>query len=489
MNIKGRYRPGRSRRFLLGTCLAFLTIALFSTLCYAKTGSGREEANGNRDTDAKYRHTYYLAEGYTGGGFDQYICIQNYHEQEIEVKIIYMLSEGGNLEIEYTIPSTSRETIFVNDEIGPDHEVSSVVRSEKPVVVERPIYFWWGGMPAITGGHDVLASPFLSEWFYFAEGCTNFQTDRYFNTYLCFLNPNEEEANVEIAYLFPDEPPISQRIVIEPERRNTICVEDYVGYQKEVSSVINSDLPILVERPMYFHYNDLFQGGSDVVGALRLANTHYFAEGCTWEGSIDDAYSTFLCLCNPNNETANVVVTYMYESGETKLVPHLVPGYRRHTVDVNKEAGDDHYGVSMKVDSSVPIVAERPMYFCKDGRYMGGHDVVGLEKPEQNFYFAEGCTRNGFVEYLCLMNPGDVAATVAIDYMTGTGEDLYQETTVNPHSRATIEVNEAVGVGKDVSCRVDSDIPIIAERPMYFIYGMERGLNRSGGHIVMGDTR
>jgi hypothetical protein len=44
-----------------------------------------------------------------------------------------------------------------------------------------------------------------------------------------------------------------------------------------------------------------------------------------------------------------------------------------------------------------------------------------------------------------------------------------------------------VGDNQDVSTTISSDVPVIAERPMYFIYGMESGKNWDGGECVPGN--
>ncbi len=61
--------------------------------------------------------------------------------------------------------------------------------------------------------------------------------------------------------------------------------------------------------------------------------------------------------------------------------------------------------VSLKVTSDRGIVAERPMYFDYQGKWTGGHDVLGANAPSKSWYFAEGTTRAGFDQWLCLQNP------------------------------------------------------------------------------------
>jgi hypothetical protein len=167
----------------------------------------------------------------------------------------------------------------------------------------------------------------------------------------------------------------------------------------------------------------------------------------------------------------------------------------RATVAVHQDAlgigahDNAHGDVSIKVSSSEPIVAERPMYFNYNGVWDGGHNVVGSTQPHKQWVFAEGCTRPAFNTWLCLQNPGDTPAKVRLDYLCGDGANIGRELTVSPRSRATVAVHsDALGIGVhdnargDVSIRVTSDVPIMAERPMYFLYNG----SIAGGHNTEG---
>ncbi|MBU4174623.1 MAG: VCBS repeat-containing protein [Actinobacteria bacterium] len=82
--------------------------------------------------------------------------------------------------------------------------------------------------------------------------------------------------------------------------------------------------------------------------------------------------------------------------------------------------------------------------------------------------------------YILLQNANGEVATVDLTYMMEEG--VVEETvTVEPESRKTIYVNESVGIGENVSTAVSSDIPIMAERAMYFNSG-----GRTGGHDSVG---
>ncbi|MBN1288483.1 MAG: hypothetical protein JXA49_02460, partial [Actinobacteria bacterium] len=87
-----------------------------------------------------------------------------------------------------------------------------------------------------------------------------------------------------------------------------------------------------------------------------------------------------------------------------------------------------------------------------------------------------------FNEWICLENPGDTPAEVTLNYYMGDGENLTEKLSVAPRSRSTVDVNSAVGWGKDVSATVTSSQPVVAERPMYFNYHY----TWPGGHDEVG---
>ncbi|MDY6794090.1 MAG: hypothetical protein SWK76_02230, partial [Actinomycetota bacterium] len=144
-----------------------------------------------------------------------------------------------------------------------------------------------------------------------------------------------------------------------------------------------------------------------------------------------------------------------------------VPPLSRYTLNVADVVGEGR-DVSMVVESDTPVVAERPMYFNYHGMRAGGHDSPGVTSPSERWYFAEGCTRSGFDTWLCVANPGDDTALLDVFFLTPEGEESAISESVPPLSRYTLNVADVVGEGRDVSMVVESDTPVVAERPMYF---------------------
>src|SRR5450759_4159901 len=207
----------------------------------------------------------------------------------------------------------------------------------------------------------------------------------------------------------------------------------------------------------------------------------YFAEGTTRTN-----FQEYLCLGNSGDQAASAQVTYMFTDGTTKDASYTVPANSRKTVDVNSVVGPNK-DLSLKVLSDSPnLVAERPMYFNYNGVWTGGSDAIGAVAPNNKWYFAEGNTLPEFDQYVTVLNPGSTKANLKFHYMVeGLGEKLVTGQ-VGPHSRKNFKTRDQIGDGKNVSLYLESDQPVVAERPMYFNYQGLASNNWTGGHDVVG---
>ena len=336
------------------------------------------------------------------------------------------------------------------------------------------------------GNNDVYAQKVgvYAPTLYFAEGCTY----PGFYTFLCLSNPNDYGVNVTVTYMLKDGSTKTQNLNLPAKCRASVNAEGMVGAGKEFSiKVTPKEGMVVAERPMYFNYGGSWPGGTCVMGSPTPSKTFYFAEGCTRPG-----FNTYLCLSNPNASPATVDIYYYCGDGQTVEKKGILVGARsRYTVAVHDARegigthNSAHGDVSIKVSSNLPILAERPMYFNYAG-WKGGSCVQGAPAPSKTFYFAEGTTRVGFDEYLTLQNPNSSPATANITYYIPGGVTV-KEVNIGPRSRVTISVVKDLGRGTqgiDHSIRITSDIPIVAERPMYYLFnGMD------GGDCVMGWSR
>ncbi|MEJ5186031.1 MAG: S8 family serine peptidase [Candidatus Geothermincolales bacterium] len=429
---------------------------------------------------ASYR--YFLAEGYTGEGFQEFVCLGNLQRQPANVEISFVAG-GKVISRRYRVEGMRRMTVDVNREVGPGLEVAAFIQSDQPLVVERPVYFTYRG--SITGGHCVTAVPEPSRTWFFAEGYSG----PGFETYICVLNPEGKEARLTLRFQTQEEGEKSfsgPSFKVPPKSRVTFKANDLLGgkgYQFSLS--IDSDQPVVVERPMYFLYQGRgglnADGGHCVMGAVALSREYFFAEGCTRDG-----FEEWLCLQNPGDTAIVVAAEYQLDRGGPVRTFYQVPARSRHTVFVADAVGPER-DVSVRLSSDRPFLAERPMYFryrYAGARWDGGHCVTGSPRLSNTWRFAEGYTGPGFHVWLCLQNPGAGQATARIRYITQeTGPIEDKPVVLPPKSRTTLMVNDRIGGSYQFSIEVKTDggVLILCERASYFDF---RG--RDGGHDAVG---
>ncbi|MDY6796444.1 MAG: hypothetical protein SWK76_14390 [Actinomycetota bacterium] len=340
-------------------------------------------------------------------------------------------------------------------------------------------------MAAAEGGHCSMGAGQSSGVWYFAEGYTG----QGFREYLCIGNFQEAWAKVEITYMFSDGTTQEEVVEVPASSRDTIDVNTAVGGDKEVSIRLKSSQGIVAEREMYFLYQGAWSGGHCVVGATAPANTWYFAEGYTGSG-----FDEWICVLNTGDTPANLTSNFQtQEEGLIQRTGYSVPAHSRGSFKINDVLGSD-YQTSLVLESSHPVVAERPMYFNYMGRgvhnWQGGHCVMGATSLSSEYYFAEGTTRAGFEEWICIQNPNQHGISVEAAYSLGEGhgEAVGKSYAIPAGTRLTLYVPDEVGPEKDVSAHLFSDDLFIAERPMYFLYQCGLFSPTRGGHCVIGAT-
>jgi hypothetical protein len=123
------------------------------------------------------------------------------------------------------------------------------------------MYFSYHGV-AWTGGHDVLGTNSAATNWFFAEGTTRAN----FDEWLCLQNPGNSDAHTTITYYTTSGQVITKSWTVKANTRLTVSANSDVGPNQDISAKVVSDQPIIVERPMYFNFNGVWNGGHDVVG-------------------------------------------------------------------------------------------------------------------------------------------------------------------------------------------------------------------------------
>lgn len=114
--------------------------------------------------------------------------------------------------------------------------------------------------------------------------------------------------------------------------------------------------------------------------------------------------------------------------------------------------------------------------------------MLGANAPGNLFYFAEGYTGGQFAEYLTIENPDPTnTAVVTVTFLPANGQaPLVRVYTIAPSTRFTLFTNGVLN-NQSFSMVVESNVAIVAERPMYFVYtGTSGTLHDTGGSDVIG---
>ncbi len=322
-----------------------------------------------------------------------------------------------------------------------------------------------------------IANNAARKW-YFAEGTTR----PGFEEWVTIINPNDVSMAATVTYCFNEGQPLIKQYYVGNNSRISINVNGEVGAGKDVAIQISTPYPVVAERPMYVKTESV-SGGHTVLGVNKPSNTWYFAEGFTGEG-----FEEWLCLYNPNDYDISVNADYLMEDNANNLSRVIdVPKKTRVTQKVNQVVGPNR-GVSIRLNTSNPshtLVAERTVSFNYSGKWKGVSAAMGVTAPATSWYFAEGCTRKNFEEWLCIQNPNDVVANVKVTYYNvASGSPIEKNVPVAARTRKTVFVNSHVA-NMDVSIKVESDRPVVAERPIYFNYSNGWAI---GGDVGSGST-
>lgn len=401
--------------------------------------------------------------------FDTYVLLTNPTQSEVSAELTYMLSEGRKTGETLSIPPLARATVKVDQKLF-NQEASISVKASDDILAERAMYFRYRG--AYPGGST---SPGVSEpasqW-YLAEGCTAWG----FDTYILLGNPGDEAAEANVSLMDSAGQTRNFTLSLSPASRSTISVDSVPGFeQAEFSCCVDATSPIVVERSMYFAYGEV-SGGHNSTAQKDLGTEWYLSEGYTGEG-----FDSYILLLNPQAQPANAKVQLSGNKGEKKEVSLRLPPTSRSTLVVDNVKGWESKEFSSRVESDVPITVERSMYFTYRG-ISDGHAAVALCEPSSDWYFAEGYTTGRFDTYLLLFNPTDEKANADVCFMLENGGLVERRFEVEPLSRRTIVVDEIESMeAVEFSTHVSSDIPIVAERAMYFVYGAIDGGSCSPG--------
>jgi hypothetical protein len=308
---------------------------------------------------------------------------------------------------------------------------------------------------------------------YLAEGADN----SFFSTYISALNTNNAPATVVARFLGENgvATTSSVRQLGAWGSGGSLAVFQSSGDpaafpDQAFSTVVESDQPMAVERTQTWGGPRGSGYGSHAeTGIANPSQTWFFAEGAT-HGNLDLYY----LLQNPNTAPANVTITYLRPSPLPAIThTYAVGAHSRRTIRVNGEPELSEAEVSARIESNLPIFAERAMYLSTAAEpFAGGTSGAGIPAASTQWFVAEGATGDFMDMFILIGNPTSEDASVTVRYLLPDGNSFDKTYAVARLSRLSIGVDSEDGrlAAAAVSAVVTSTngVPIVVERAMWW---------------------
>ena len=451
----------------------------------ATTGPVTVVVNGTESNNNKIftlaTPAWYLAEGTTAWGFSTYISIENPNSSEVTCSVTCMTPEGPKEMPDVTLPAQSQLTFNPQGDLGSTDFSTKVECTDptKTIAVDRTLT-WTGKDAKSPGGHSSVGVPCPAKTWYLAEGSCEWG----FETWLLIQNPNSSEATCKVTYMTEGKDSKTVEHKVPANSRRTYNMREDLGFTADASIEVESNVSVIPERAMYRNNR---REGSDSIGTTYPATDFYLAEGSTAWG-----FTTYVLVQNPHSTPTDVTITYMTPSGPLQQPTFTMQPNTRKTVRVNDINAAGSYPIdvsntdlSTRVHGSQPIIAERAMYWGKNGPLGEAcHGSIGVAMPHASFYLPDGETRNGFETWTLVQNPNGEEVEIEISYFTPSGqENQVLADKVPGNSRRTYSMANSIPAGRAaimVKCKTEGK-RIVVERAMYW-NEMGAGTDTIGGY-------
>jgi hypothetical protein len=300
--------------------------------------------------------------------------------------------------------------------------------------------------------------------YYLSEGATG----AFFDEDVLIANPNGTDAPVTLTFSKEDGSQVNSTQTVPAQARATVHVDRLPGLEATAASAqVRSDqgLPLVVERTMF--WDQSYYAGHTGSAVDRPATDWFFAEGS------QGFFSTFVLVNNLNATATDVTFTFLRESDTPVTKTITVGPTTRLTLDCGSVPDILNRSFGITVHATLPIMAERSMYFGTTPTrvWSGGTESAGVTALSTHWFMAEGATGGFFDTFILLSNPNDAVANVTQQYLLDTGDTISVSKTIGAHQRLTtnIETEDDPRLhNAAVSTVVTADLPIIAERSMYW---------------------
>jgi hypothetical protein len=296
---------------------------------------------------------WYLAEGYDNGSFSEEVVIMNPNKSVATIDVRFLpFNNHPAQETRFVMQPRSNISINAAQYIA-KQSFAVVVTADQNVVVERSMRFGAGG----RGADDKVGINSASTVWDFAYGES--APDR--QTFFTILNPNQASPAAVTATFFDrtGKPVGTQTIVIDPLHRGNIKLNDVLA-QAIVATVMTSNVPVVVERPVYQSSPNLSTAPSGGVafGSNGSALAFAFPDLSTAGGDNARLY-----LFNPGVKQVTVRATFYTATGGTAAQDLVLPANGDIALNVNSVPGlsPGPLGARLTSTNGQAFVAEQTM--------------------------------------------------------------------------------------------------------------------------------
>lgn len=408
-----------------------------------------------------------LAEGATSAGFDEYVLLANPGTEPAWAQVDFLTGGGIAAGPQVQVLAGQRVTLHANDYLS-SFDVSVRVRTfGPPVLAERAMYIASGARQGATAGRAV--SETATTW-YLPEGSTG----QGFEEYVLVANPSGEPRTATVTWHTPAGPRQGPSVSVGPFSRVTIRANDSIPLEDSLSAQVTASGLLVVERAVYVTEGPLAPAATDAPGVVLPGTSWIFAEGSTYPG-----FEEYVLVQNPGTDTATVSVAFLRPQGPAASVPLAVPPGGRHTLRVGDVLpGESELGAV--VTSDRPVLAERAMYYGRDGAA-----VSGIPSTARRWVLPEGSTGPGFDEWVLLSNPNGTDATVSTTLLTPAGSRAGPLIRAPANGRATLHLNDVISdYSVSVLLEVVTGPPVAVERTIFIATLDKSGATGSEGTVL-----
>ncbi|HWJ57728.1 MAG TPA: hypothetical protein VNR90_15915, partial [Vicinamibacterales bacterium] len=306
---------------------------------------------------------WFFAEG-SQGFYDTFFLLTNPAPAANVANLRFFLENGTQVTRSYNLNAQSRLTVYagsipelVNQSFG------AQVTFTFAGAAERAMYF---GTPVFSGGHESAGVTRPSTNWYLAEGATG----SFFTTFVLLSNPNATPAAVTLTYLLEGGGTVTRLKTIPAGTRLTIniAIEDPSLAATSAATRVTSDVPIVVERSMYWPFTPAsWNEASNAFGVTETARRWGLAEGRV---GGPNGFQTYILVANPEVVAATITLTILRTTGAPIVKTFTVPAGARLTITTGPgtmvpELADESFGAT--IVSNSPIFVERALYSNANG--------------------------------------------------------------------------------------------------------------------------